>query len=173
MARRVAQSSVQWSALAERVPPAQKTNFHLFKAKSDGYLRRVMSNPAELPKIDWSFYKNSVPVAGMVDNFQKQYEALKIPFPSDTQTSQIEAQASKLKVEIAEFIKNSNNAITKHEQELAILGAMLSYSDMTMEEYYEAHPENALSPTDPQSFWPHREEDNINHKREEAEEPAH
>lgn len=74
---------------------------------------RVLANPAELPKIDWSFYKNSVPIAGMVDNFQKQYEALKIPYPSDTLTSQIEAQGTQVKAQIAEFVKKSNASIEK------------------------------------------------------------
>lgn len=39
-ARRITQSSINWTALAERVPENQKGFFTAFKAKSDGYLRR-------------------------------------------------------------------------------------------------------------------------------------
>lgn len=40
--RRIAQSSVNWAAIAERVPPAQKTSLTAFKSKSDKYLRRYL-----------------------------------------------------------------------------------------------------------------------------------
>jgi F-type H+-transporting ATPase subunit d len=39
-ARRIAASGINWASIAERVPPAQKTNFAAFKSKSDKYLRR-------------------------------------------------------------------------------------------------------------------------------------
>jgi len=52
----------------------------------------VLANPESPPKIDFAFYKKKVPVAGLVDNFQKQYEALKVPYPADTVSSQIAAQ---------------------------------------------------------------------------------
>lgn len=50
------------------------------------------ANPESPPKIDWMYYKKVVPVPGMVDNFQKQYESMIIPFPADTATSLISAQ---------------------------------------------------------------------------------
>jgi F-type H+-transporting ATPase subunit d len=51
-----------------------------------------LANPEAAPKIDWAYYKTRVAVPGMVETFQKQYEALKIPYPADTVTSQVEAQ---------------------------------------------------------------------------------
>jgi len=41
--RRIAASSINWAALAERVPPTQRTNFTAFKSKSDKYLRRLVN----------------------------------------------------------------------------------------------------------------------------------
>lgn len=49
----------------------------------------------------------------MADNFQKQYEALKIPYPSDNLTSQVDAQGSQVKAQISDFIKTSNANIEK------------------------------------------------------------
>ncbi|GBP19492.1 ATP synthase subunit d, mitochondrial [Eumeta japonica] len=113
MAKRISQSSINWAGLAERVPAEQRAHFTAFKVRSDGYLRRVMANPSEAPKIDWAKYKQLVPITGMVDKFQKQYEALKIPFPSDTLTSKVEAQKAEVKRAIEEFIKASNANIAK------------------------------------------------------------
>lgn len=72
-----------------------------------------MANPAEPPKIDWVAYKQVVPVAGMVENFQKQYEALKVPYPADTLTAKVEAQWVEVKKAIEAFIQESNANIAK------------------------------------------------------------
>lgn len=66
----------------------------------------MLENPENPPKIDWSFYKSRVPVAGMVDNFQKQYEAYKIPYPSDNITAQIAEQEKEAVSSFAIVIKN-------------------------------------------------------------------
>lgn len=41
--KRIAASSVNWAAIAERVHPEQRLNFNNFKIKSDKYLRRLVS----------------------------------------------------------------------------------------------------------------------------------
>ncbi|KAJ8931230.1 hypothetical protein NQ314_015889, partial [Rhamnusium bicolor] len=64
---------------SEKGSSTSKAQFLSFKARSDGYLRRVLAYPETAPAIDWAFYKAKVPVAGMVDEFQKQYGALSIP----------------------------------------------------------------------------------------------
>lgn len=51
---------------------------------------RVNENPESLPKLDWAHYKKNVAPA-MVDKFQKEYEALKIEYPVDKYTSQLDA----------------------------------------------------------------------------------
>lgn len=48
--------------------------------------------PENVPKIDWAHYKKQIPVAGMVDNFQKEYESLKVAYPADKYTSIVEEQ---------------------------------------------------------------------------------
>lgn len=72
-----------------------------------------MANPPEPPKINWAAYKQSIPIPGMVDTFQKQYEALKIPYPADTQTAQVDAQWAEVKKAIQAFIQESNGNIAK------------------------------------------------------------
>ncbi|XP_055907290.1 ATP synthase subunit d, mitochondrial [Eupeodes corollae] len=163
MAKRLAQSSINWAALAERVPPNQKANFQSFKTKSDVYMRAVMANPENPPKIDWAQYKAIIPIPGLVDKFQKQYEALKIPYPADNVTAQVEAQAKETKAEIESFKKASNERIAKFQKDIEHLKSLLPYDQMTMEDYRDAFPEEALDPINRPTFWPHAPEDQLGH----------
>merc|ERR1712238_469410 len=74
-ARRVSASTVDWAAFSRKIPAAQKASFTALKQKSDGFMRAVNALPAAAPKIDFETYQAKVTVAGMVDDFQKKYEA--------------------------------------------------------------------------------------------------
>lgn len=52
----------------------------------------MVANPESPPKIDWSYYKKNVTTPGLVDQFQKQYDALSIPYPADKYTAEIESE---------------------------------------------------------------------------------
>lgn len=39
-AKRIAQSTINWAAIAERVPSEQKSQYFAFKAKADTYIRK-------------------------------------------------------------------------------------------------------------------------------------
>ncbi|NP_001093279.1 H+ transporting ATP synthase subunit d [Bombyx mori] len=163
MAKRISQSAVNWAALAERVPAEQKAHLAAFKIKSDNYLRRVLANPPEPPKINWAVYKQAVPIPGMVDTFQKQYEALKIPYPADTQTALVESQWNQVKNAIDAFIQESNANIASYQKEINATKALLPYDQMTMEDFYDAHPDLALDPIKKPTFWPHTPEEQLDY----------
>ena len=57
----------------------------------------MIALPDTLPAIDFTSYKAKVPVAGMVDEFEKQYKALaaSIPYPANTYDAEIDAAAKK------------------------------------------------------------------------------
>ena len=56
-----------------------------------------MANPEEPPKIDWSYYKANVANKTLVEQFEKQYAALKLPYPDDKGAyAKIEAEKKKL-----------------------------------------------------------------------------
>ncbi|CRK91684.1 CLUMA_CG005332, isoform A [Clunio marinus] len=159
MARRIAQSSINWTAIAERVPPAQKTNFIAFKSKSDKYLRSVLANPEAPPKIDWAVYKNKVPIAGMVDSFQKQYESMKVPYPADTTSAQVDQQKEQVTKQIKQFVADSQTRIAEHEKAIAHLKSLLPFNQMTMEDFKDAFPEAALDPLNNPTFFPHTDDE--------------
>lgn len=153
--KRIAQSSVNWTALAERVPPQQKTNFIAFKSRADKYLRAVLANPDQSPKIDWAAYKNRVPAAGLVDTFQKAYEALKIPYPADTLSSEVDKLRVEVKKDIEQFKKESEVRISKSQAEIERIKSLLPYAQMTLEDFRDAHPDLALDPLNKPTLWPH------------------
>lgn len=70
-----------------------------------------MAYPEKPPAIDWSYYKGKVPVAGMVDEFQKQYSALNIPYPPDTRKGELDALEQEINADIEKFKKESNSRI--------------------------------------------------------------
>lgn len=59
---------------------------------------------------------------------------------------------------VQEFAKASNARIELSKSEIAKLSAMLPYSEMTMEEFAEAHPELSINVNAP-TAWPHNPED--------------
>lgn len=100
----------------------------------------------------------------MVENFQKQYEALKVPFPADTLTKDVEAQKSQAQKEIDNFVSASKNRIEDHQKQLAHLNSLLPYNQMTMEDYRDAFPDEALDPINRPTFWPHVPEEQLDHQ---------
>ncbi|XP_029174081.1 ATP synthase subunit d, mitochondrial [Nylanderia fulva] len=154
---RKAIKAINWAALAERIPETEKTAFVAFKAKSDQHLRRMTANPEAPPKIDWAYYKKNVALAGLVDKFQKDYESISVPYPTDKYTSQIEAQEKDLFVQIEQFIKDSNERIATASKEVERVKSLLPFSEMTMEDFRDFCPEQALNPDKP-TIWPHTPE---------------
>lgn len=45
--------------------------------------------------IDWSHYKRTISKPNLVDDFQKKFEAISVPYPKDTASSAIEEQKNK------------------------------------------------------------------------------
>jgi F-type H+-transporting ATPase subunit d len=95
----------------------------------------------------------------MVDNFQKQYEAVKIPYPADNLSSKVEEQKKQVLAEIEKFKAESNSRISTHEKAIAHLQSILPYEQMTMEDFADAHPEQAIDPLNRPTFWPHDEKE--------------
>jgi len=164
--KRFTKSAVDWAKMAERVPENQKAQFIALKTRSDNYLRRVYANPEVAPKLDFAAYKSKVGVTGLVDNFQKQYEALKVPYPSENLTPKIAEQQKLAAQQVQEFIVESNKRIAGHQAAIAKWDKILPFEEMTMEDFAEAFPEHALDPVNRPTMWPHTEEVAVKGKRD-------
>lgn len=73
----------------------------------------MLANPESPPKINWEQYKKVVPVPGLVDKFQSEYSAFKVPYPEDKLTATIDKQWTDLQVEIAKFSETNKAVIAK------------------------------------------------------------
>lgn len=73
----------------------------------------MMANPEQPPAIDWAFYKSKVPVAGMVDEFQKQYSSLSVPYPANPLTGQLDAVEKEVAADISKFKTESAARISE------------------------------------------------------------
>ncbi|CAH1105402.1 unnamed protein product [Psylliodes chrysocephalus] len=171
-AKRITKSAINWAALSERVPEHQRPQFLAFKTKSDGYLRRVLANPEKAPAIDWSFYKSKVPLPAMVDEFQKQYSAISIPYPPDTVKPQLDALEKEIKSDIEKFKAESNVRIQDYKKQLAHIASLIPYDQMTMEDFRDAYPEDAIDPINKPTFWPHTPEEQHDYVDKDAQ-PTH
>lgn len=163
-ARRVTQSSVNWSALAERVSESQRTSFVAFKTKSDKYLRSVTANPEAPPAINWTHYEKSIAIPGLVQTFKSQYEGMKIAYPADSYTKQVESQEVEAKKEIEQFVKASEARIAAYKKEIDHLKSLLPFDQMTLEDFRDAFPDQALDAINKPTFWPHNPEEQIEEK---------
>ena len=74
----------------------------------------------------------------MVDDFQKKYDALKIPYPQDSYTSAIDSEASSLKAGYTKFVEQSQTRIVGIKAEQAKWEAMMPIEEMNMEEALDA-----------------------------------
>ncbi|XP_030206036.1 ATP synthase subunit d, mitochondrial-like [Gadus morhua] len=90
--RRAALKAVDWVAFAERVPPNQRTMFNTLKTRSDALAAKLTSLPEKPVTIDRTYYRSAVAKAGMVEEFEKTFTALKVPEPVDTQSVLINSQ---------------------------------------------------------------------------------
>merc|ERR1712242_422570 len=95
-AKRVTTTAVNWAEFATKIPAANKGAFTALKNKQDGFLRTVNQLPEALPAIDFAAYKGKV-AQGMVDDFEKKYKILEIPYPKDTAQAEIATEEAKQK----------------------------------------------------------------------------
>ncbi|NXD85752.1 ATP5H synthase, partial [Halcyon senegalensis] len=153
--RRAAIKAIDWAAFAERVPPNQRAMFNALKTRSDALSARMAALPEKPPAIDWAHYKATVAKAGMVDEFQKKFSALKVPEPVDTQTAKIDAQEQESAKSSAEYVQASKARIAQYEQQLQKLRNMIPFEQMTFEDLHEAFPETKLD-REKYPFWPHK-----------------
>merc|ERR1712141_958220 len=150
-ARRVSASTVNWAEFARKIPAAQKPSFNALKQKSDGFVRAVNALPEAAPKIDFAAYKSKVAVDGMVDDFQKKYEALDIPYPKDNVSASLDTLLATKKAEYGAFVVQSAAKIAEIEVELQKWEKMRPIEEMNREEAIAQMPHlvNQLKIRDP------------------------
>ncbi|XP_018320139.1 ATP synthase subunit d, mitochondrial-like [Agrilus planipennis] len=157
--KRIKLKMIDFERLAALCPPHQIAQFNKFKAKTEDYINSVLQLPEEKPPIEWDNYETQVKIPGMVADFKKQYEQLDIPYPDDTFSHLVDQQEERVKAEIVELKKASNENIETIKKRLEVLNAMPPVEEMTLEEFRDYYPDVALDPINKPTFWPHEPED--------------
>ena len=91
----------------------------------------------------------------MVEDFQKKYDALKIEYPKDTLSSQIDSQGVQLKSQYEKFVADSVTRIAGHNAEKAKWEAIMPIEEMNREEAMDIVPHLLHHPGKEDAFWPH------------------
>ncbi|XP_040570510.1 ATP synthase subunit d, mitochondrial [Lepeophtheirus salmonis] len=155
-ARRISSTSIDWAEFAKKIPTGQRASFNALKSKQYALVRTINALPAELPQIEFANYRNKIAVAGMVDNFEKQWGALKIPFPADKITSSIDAEANQAKSKFESLVAESNARKVSIEAEKKNWEKMIPLEEMNREEALEAVPWLSIDVNNP-THYPHDE----------------
>lgn len=159
--KRLSRHTVDMAALAERVRPADKPQMDAFRERCQKYVTKIGQFPAEMPKIDWDFYRANVKstVHGMIDQFKNTYEQLKVPMPADTQTAVLDAQLMQVKEEITSFKAASAERCCEMHSQIDGINAMLPFEQMTVEDYIDTFPNHGPDFLNRPTFWPHNKEE--------------
>ncbi|KAL4659225.1 ATP synthase subunit d, mitochondrial [Arapaima gigas] len=153
--RRATLKAIDWMAFAERVPPNQRNMFNNLKTRSDAIAAKLATLPEKPASIDWNYYRSVVAKAGMVDEFEKKFNALKVPYPVDTQTASIDLQEQEANKSAIAYVDGSKARIRQYEMELQKFKDMIPYDQMTIEDLNEMFPETKLD-KEKHPYWPHR-----------------
>jgi len=140
-ARKAGQVVFDWIALSTKIPSVARAEFNGLRNRYENLRTNMESLPEKAHDIDWYYYSKTISKAGLVDSFRKQYESLKVPYPKDTESANIEAHKQAMEVEIKAEIAQAKQRAVELEGELNKLKAEKSYEDMTIDEYLADKPE--------------------------------
>uniref|UniRef100_A0A8C0PFG1 ATP synthase subunit d, mitochondrial n=1 Tax=Canis lupus familiaris TaxID=9615 RepID=A0A8C0PFG1_CANLF len=97
--------------------------------------------------------------AGLVDDFEKKFNVLKVPVPEDKYTVQVDAEEKEDVKSCAEFLSFSKARTEEYEKELEKMKNIIPFDQMTIEEVTEVFPETKLDKK--YRYWPHKPIENL------------
>ncbi|KAH8413656.1 hypothetical protein KR222_002798, partial [Zaprionus bogoriensis] len=129
---------------------------------------RVKKFPETLPNIDWHYYETNVrkEYVSWVKDFQKKYDSVDSLFANrysmiDTSKyfGELTQKTKEMKEEVKKYKVESEKRIKILQQRIEYLKKLPPYTEMTMEEFCLAHPEEAPDFINKPTFWPHTPEE--------------
>ena len=139
--RNVGRKVIDWTRLAASVPTEVRGDFIQFRGKYEILLSRMNSYPETPQKIEWNDYRKGISKPGFVEEFQKQYEALKIPYPADTSTNKLVEFQKDIDIQASNAVNQSKLKAAELRKELDDIKAQKPFEEMTIDEYLADKPE--------------------------------
>ncbi|ELW71288.1 Poly [ADP-ribose] polymerase 16, partial [Tupaia chinensis] len=122
----------------------------VYSQKQPKRVAALIENP---PVINWTYYKTNLAKAGLVDDLEKKFNALKFPEPEGKYTVEVDAEEKEDVKSCAEFVSLSKAKIEEYQKQPEKMKSIISFDQMTTEDLNEVFPETALDKKYP--YWPH------------------
>ncbi|KAH9390075.1 PREDICTED: ATP synthase subunit d, mitochondrial-like [Rhagoletis zephyria] len=155
--RRISKSSIDWAKFSSVVPRKEAKNFTAFKARSDAYLTRVLSYPENPPQINFEEYRKKVSSKDAVNQLESAYKALKVTYPKDTLSQEVDKQEEEYKKKALAYVDVANAKIAEAEKLREKFEIMIPYRHMTAEDFFLTFPDWAPNTLEAPSIHPHYE----------------
>ncbi|GBG34082.1 ATP synthase subunit d, mitochondrial [Hondaea fermentalgiana] len=143
--RQFAARSFDFAAMAKKLQtPSARAELAQLRSLFEDYKKQAVAASKPVEPIDWAYYKKNLTVnAKLVEEIEKEYNAVSFPAYEDKMKSEIESTLNKVAEDAASEMEKSKARLSELEETLSKLEANLITEDTTIDEVFKANPATA------------------------------